>query len=509
MKRLVVFLTALCLVFSVSAVSLTYKLISDKTASPPETVISPPDLYGTYNNNDLAIDVLVENKGGLEISIPQIKGLLDTAVQENINSELKNGMYNLISSLPLCDYTYYNVHSNFANVLSISYTASYYTEESYDSSVAVFNYDLTTGNKINFEDIFINNDYILDFVRRAFYMDLSRMGEYDSANHVFSPDENDVFKAVKAFMESENKIFAFSPAEITFYNASDYIISADLIDYADNIAIYSRFLTEESIFTGEYEGHKNIFTFANGNYEYFDHIEYGLWEDNLWVDFSTAKAYEPAVADSAFIAFKAAKYDELYLKLDEYRTLAKENPDKFYILMAKPYISQYFHSEYIDGEWEDTPSYIASVNFNSNIIEMPLEVYETTYKDKIIEGYRYKYFVMGGGLSLFTEEGDGAVLKADDYKAKTYNYKTGELLTELSDIFLEDSSYTDVITDEVKQYLYREGIYSANKYFDEIVYTLSGDGIRYSFPSLPDLEGYIHLSRFDKDSFKLLQEEQI
>ena len=42
----------------------------------------------------------------------------------------------------------------------------------------------------------------------------------------------------------------------------------------------------------------------------------------------------------------------------------------------------------------------ACVNEYIQIFEMPMTLYETIYKDKIIDAYRYRYFVMMGGVYL-------------------------------------------------------------------------------------------------------------
>lgn len=394
-----------------------------------EPTLSGIDLYGTYDGNDLLIEgISPENYAdNEEIKIPQIKGLKDAEIQSKINSELYSRTMELIKKHPSAGYTNYYTRANFANVISISFSVGF-EEEPY-SEQAYFNYNLVNGEQLKFEDLFTPGTDILSIVRHAFYREMAFYGEYDHESKLHSPDENEVYKAVKSFMAEEDKSFAFSPVGIYLYN-KNHFAEIKMLDRAEDIAIYSKYITDESIFTGEYEGFKNAFTCADIQYDIFDKIEYGYLEDNLWYDFTVWNTYIPfddPPSDERlekFEAFIARVTEEEYSKLTAYREKAKANPDKFYIVLIKPNVNMELESDYTDGKWHYTYFDTATVNTQIQLFEMPVEVYTTTYRDKIIETYRYEYFAMRGGAYFDTENLEGALLTETNDKY-TYNYMEG------------------------------------------------------------------------------------
>lgn len=403
----------------ISLLLLSIFVLSACQSSPELTGI---DLYGIFDENDLFIDEIAEPlDGDDEIKIPVIKGLKDTKLQSKINAEIYEEAKELIEKHAPLNYANYYTRANFANVISISFNVGF-EEEPYSEQIH-FNYNLTNGEKLKFEDLFTPEVDLLSIVRHAFYRELSFYGKYDSKKKLHSPDENEVYKAVKSFMAEEDKNFSFSPAGIFLYSPTNNFAEIKMLDHADDIAIYSKYMTKDSIFTGEYEGFKGAFTCTDIQYDFFDIIEYGYLENNLWYDFTTNEPYIPYDGPpeeerlAKFQAFYESAVEKEYAKIEEYRNLAKANPDKFYIVFLKPSASMDFDSDYDDGKWYYT--YYDTAKFYSRIelFEMPVELYDEVYRDKIIDTYRYEYFVMRGGAWLDTENLEGA----------TYNEITDEL----------------------------------------------------------------------------------
>ena len=115
--------------------------------------------------------------------------------------------------------------------------------------------------------------------------------------------------------------------------------------------------------------------------------------------------------------------------MTEYRAVAKENPDKFYIVFMKPSIRMDSDSVYINGKWHYTYFDTATVNDNFQVFEMPIELYNTVYKDKLVDSYRYEYFAMRGGVWLDTDNTQGATV-TESYNTEKYNYITKERIYE-------------------------------------------------------------------------------
>ncbi|MGM9551824.1 MAG: hypothetical protein ACI3XA_06160 [Clostridia bacterium] len=503
MKRLAASLTALVLVFAFIAFGVTNWCINQKNSTPIEQTI---DLDATYDQNDLLVDKIIEVYNGTEVEIPQIKGLKDTAIQDKINNDIYQRATKAFLEFEKIDYSSYYTYGNFANVISISL---YIGGDSLYNQVD-FNYNLVDGSPLQLEDLFVKDADIISVVRSAFYDTLAFSDFFDSMDYegfdyeeyLASPDENQLYKLVKSYMNGD-KEFIFSPSAI-YLSPSNYMAEVSMVDIYDKVAIYSKYMTEESIFTGEYKGFKNIFTCADAHYEMFDKIEYGYIEENMWYDITVWQDY----IDDDINNYQSQKYksfrESIYLQchdiLEEYRLSAKSNPDYFHILLMKPNITLYSKSEHVNGEWINHYSDMATVNNSIQFFQMPMELYESVYKNKIIDAYRNRYFSMAGGVYLDTEETEGAtVMTADD--TKLYNYITKEPLTSLEDVFYPDSNYMDIIEDEIISQLAESGYFGYD--VSDAVITLNGDSIIATIPNIDDFYVYISFYRFDKESFKL------
>ena len=67
----------------------------------------------------------------------------------------------------------------------------------------------------------------------------------------------------------------------------------------------------------------------------FEKIEYGYAEDNFWYDLTVWNDFHDDIEAERLDKVKKLKenvYTEIYEKIDEYKEIAKKNPDKFYIL---------------------------------------------------------------------------------------------------------------------------------------------------------------------------------
>ncbi len=499
MKKLVIGLVIFLTAFSLTCIGVTYMFISNANSDADKAAVSEEgiDLYGTYDQNDLKILEITENYNGVEIKLPEIDGLKNIDVQNKLNEDMRQRIYKTLEKYEKIDDFYFFTQANFANVISIELIV--YDDDSYDR--ISFNYNLTDGSPLTLEDLFVKDADILSIVRQTFYNEFT-MYKYDEESHSSYPDENELYKTVKCYMEDPNREFSFSPSEIYFYQNGN-TADADMIDFANDIAIYSKYMTKESIFTGEYSGHKNIFTCANIPFDIMDKLDYGMIGENLWYDITSAGYYNEDNPDKEqaerFEKFKDEMYDKSYAALDEYKLKAQANPDKFYIVLIKPYVSQYIKSKYNDGKWDTDYSDMASVNTGIQVFEMPASLYETVYKDKILEGYRHKYYAIRGGLYLDTENTDGAVLTESEDVA-LYDYITGKELTELQDVFYPESNYMDIIASEIAERLSSEGYYGYG--IDDAVLELNGVAITATFPALDDFCVDIYFDSFNKSTMK-------
>ncbi|MBP3594940.1 MAG: hypothetical protein J6J44_10460 [Lachnospiraceae bacterium] len=526
MKKFVITVSLMLCLFTICAVAVTYtgiqkakqeskdnssqvtipaevptKVQATPTPSPTPTPAEQGiDLYGTYDENDLMIQTLLAPRtDDIEIEIPQIEGLKDLEVQEKINQDMYNRIGILLRAYPEINYGSFYVRGNFANVLSISYHMG--GGDRYDQ--LFLNYNLATGERLTLEDLFLKDADITQCVRRAFYDMLALRDTYDmegNFNEMVSPDENEVYKLVKGYMNNEEQEFVFSPAEIHFYY-EDYVATLSMLEEAEQIAVYSRFATEESLFVRDDIGFDNIFTCADTQYEPFQKIEYGYLEPNFWYDITIWESYLEddftGEKREKYLAAEEAFYASAEERIEEYREVAKNNPDKFYILLLKP-------NAYLLN-WSGKYPNIAEFNERYDIYEMPMEVYEATYRDKLIAAYRYTYFAMAGGAYLEWEEGDGATRQMIEH-SMTYNYIAGKELTELEEVFHKYSGYMDVIRSKTWDTLAWRGDYSwgeISALVDTLECRLEGSGVYVTIPSIEGFYLYVFFSEFDDSMMKI------
>ena len=509
MKKLIIGLLIFLTIFALTAVGITY--LSIQNANKPDIIQSNEtgiDLYGTYDQNDLTINKLKETYNDIEIEIPELLGLKNTNVQKKINQDIKARIYEALEGLTDIRYANFYTRANFANVISISY----YIGIENSSEHITLNYNLVDGERLKVEDLFVSDADLTEIVRNAFYLTMVQNNQYNNEytnNGIVSPNENDLYKAVKAYMENDKKLFVFSPSDIAFYNKDGSMATVKMIDVANKVSVYNKYLTEESLFIRDDIGYKNLFTCANGSYDVFEKIDYGYMEDNYWYDVTVWAGYQDEEIDEGkqekFNDFKSQLYNKTYDKVYEYQEIAKKNPDKFYILLSKPTINMYSDSKYENGKWTYTYSDMATVYENVQIFEMPINVYENLYKDKIIDTYRYQYFEMRGGAYLDTYETDGAVV-TEIRNEKLYNYVTGEELAKLSDVFKEDSDYMNVIETRTKESLIEKYNYSeddADKLLKDINCELVGTRINVTIPAVEDFLVIVNFNSFDTSMMKL------
>ena len=513
-------------IFTLASVGVTYTLIRNSTSNVYKentnnqeiNVEKGIDLYGTYDENDLLINDLIETFSGEEIKIPQIEGLKNKQIEEKINQDIYSGCLNYIekNATKFVDfsqmYTSYDVMSNFSNIISINY---YMNVNTY----LHLNYNLLTGERLKLEDIFVKDADILEIVRDAYRERLSNYSysfEFIDDDGVAIFDENELYKIVKGYMNTSEKDFMLSPSEIYFYS-NDSGASVKLIDIADKISIYTKYLTNESIYESNDIGRKNIFTLVETNYDLFDIIDYGYLEDNFWYDVTVSKMYfpdgqVPNEKMEKFNAYAKTLTNEAYEKVNEYREKAKNNPDKFYILICTPNVSMYNDGKYENGEWFYTYSNMAISNLNTKVYEMPIEMYINEYKDKIIEGYRNNYFVMRGGMYYVVEEpesGDSVTYEKIEAQRK-YNYITNREIKDLSEIFNEDVNYMEILEEMVRKEI-KERYERSESEIEELLksakYDFQGWNIKVDIPQIEYFSLNIYLEAFDKTTLNIFDKE--
>lgn len=301
-----------------------------KKKQAEDTIYLVSGLEDTYNNNDLVINKInvqdgniVEKinyqiKNGNTMEYLSISGLKDKEIENKINEDIKNNVYNIIEKNPSQrNQVSVRVMGNFSNVLSISgYKNSMIWSNNQWSTVDTqnffLNYDLTTGSKLSLEDLFISSTSINSIISEAAYrsmawdtnLSLDDMESYQKNQNMDNRDtsqyEEKILEIISNYKKNKDSLsFYFTPTTLnifgfpTEYDKTTRGGSVNLMDYMDSVAIYKKYANKD-IFESNNIGLKNIYVFTIPipvTLENSDCI-YGKLNKRLFVDVSLAQKYE-------------------------------------------------------------------------------------------------------------------------------------------------------------------------------------------------------------------------
>mgnify|MGYP004639541767 CR=1 FL=1 len=345
------------------------------------------NLNGTYNQNDLTITEKKATKDKIEITYCQINGLKDTTIQNNINKEIEAtvvGIYKeKIDDLDkvINISAFVNSKANFANVLSleVGYVAKINDDgDGFYQGYKGLNYDLTTGKKISFDDLFVADAPMQDILRKSTYYSLIQRntednlaGELTVSN--YGDVEDDVEVIIDQYQNNRIKEFTFSPKNIYIYY-DDAIVNIDMSKYYDYIAIYSRYKTEDSIYDKNDIALKNLYTLSERNTSLYSYTNYQKGS-NYFIDINLLNADGK---DNAFSEkLKKEKIIELEAEIERIKNLVYKNPDNFYILNYNLYISTTYDNLSMKN--------ITSCETKGNSYEMTVHDFEESIEPIIIK----------------------------------------------------------------------------------------------------------------------------
>lgn len=324
------------------------------------------DLNGTYNENDIIISENAEIFNSVEIRIPQISGLKNKDIETKVNNSIREKIYSSLKEYSDIEYMSFYTNANFSNVLSIICTCGLKD----DWKEIYLNYELINGEELKLDDLLSKNTDIYTVVRKAFYRAAAGSAvrnedieepKYDPTTNTwyiyryewntstessekkkveFVIDEDEVAQNIANFINSSRKDFFFSPQGV-YLKTYNYFVN--FTDIADNIVIYDKYLTEESLYEKDDIGLKNLFTCARSCSYVVKYQDYKMLGDNLFYDVAI-KESDTVIWNRINAAGVNEKMCELlkkksYKKLEEYKELASKNPDKFYVVIIRPLVS--------------------------------------------------------------------------------------------------------------------------------------------------------------------------
>lgn len=279
---ILIYTTALCTYLTIQNIdnnkgTFTEMLINEfgkeakKASSDSNYAINSYD--ETYDSNSLKFNLQYDIDGNVtsenkednysyKIQFIQIDGLKNKDIQYQINEKIKEKAYKLsLNDNQVVTY----ITGNFSNILSVLIFNN--------KEVDTLNVDLTTGNEIPFEDLFLShatiNSYLSDSLYKTLALSNSSSGSIDMSSIDTSSYEDKLMIFLNNYNRYKNSLkYNIYPNTIVIFglldqniltldNYSNRGIAIDLIDHANDIAIYKRYNTDRSIFDDESIGIKN------------------------------------------------------------------------------------------------------------------------------------------------------------------------------------------------------------------------------------------------------------
>lgn len=482
---------------SISSGDKTTDLIINVEEEPEKTI----DLYGTYNENDLIVEGAKETfrhtNQDVEVEIPKIRGLKNKTVEDKVNNDIKNRISEVINKLPdnsKVRYASYTITGNFSNVLSGYCDINYEDDKNNNESIAI-NYELINGERLKLEDLFVKDMDFNTLIRKMVYKEMERNAlgreavsavyydkktqkwlreyyDYEEDKEKIIEDEpyiteNDLNKMMKEFINDKEKNFYFSPTKLNVdldLDYDDYSINPYYYfkDIANEVTIYDKYLTKESIYESQNIGAKNLWTCSpalGGVYGELSNEgcnEYGFANENLYYEISKYMDlwYNDKVGEYTDLKTKMRDLSKQFVeeKIEEYRKVAVNNPNKFYVI-------------YLGLNWAEKSQNDDKKNISLEIVE---RVITSTVNEKqmimdaLIGTYRYpniRMYSSGVDCTFGSDWYRPALPKEYSSERKDYT-----LIYNLDMIILPDSSTRKLEKSEIQDLTNDE----LNKAYNEI-----------------------------------------
>ncbi len=373
----------------------------------------------------------------VKVEYYQISGLKDKQIEEKINKEIKNAIEQKVQESKKNKNKYdinTSIHANYSNVISMCI---------YDNGDNIYlNYDLTTGNKLEIKDLFINNcdDVVIkkikqqamrNWVEKQYYETGNYNEQTDTYTYDLSGMEQYLLDIVNEYTQnSENIKFSFTQDSISVY-LNDTYIWINMEEIYEYISIFKKYVTQDSIFENGNMEEENYCLMNRSNIN--GSLYFGQYNDNLFLNV-IFYAYNDSIIKDNYINYIKNKVD-----------LLKENSNE------QPDIAKYlcFNMDiYQVGKYQEKYMGLSRVIWREYEYTMPKQEYVTSFKKEML-----RLNMLDSYLPIVKEYNkENVSCNIIDKNMYVYiNKKYGEIIElSLKDVFIEEYDYTKVIKEKLK-----------------------------------------------------------
>lgn len=420
-------ITALLIVYqNIDIEEKSEEIVQEVSKVTNEKDVPGIDLKGTYNQNDLIIEEKSITQEKIEIRYLQINGLKNKNVQDKINKEIQQIALNCYKEeiKDLNEVININVSmweaSNFANTISFELTYVAKIDDDDDGFYQGYkgiNYDLNTGEKITFDKIFTSDVPIENVLRQGTYYALLANRTEDSlagdliVSH-YENIEDEVAEVMNLYKNGKIKEFSYTPLHINLYYKEDQILTFNMKDFAEYIAIYNRYLTEEFLYETDNIGMNNIYTLTRrfNNVYYYTNYQN---EENYFIDISID--FQSADTDEFAKKLIKDKIVDIEKEIEKVKQKVSQDPNKFYILN--------YHISVYTGEESSMNMKLTNCSERGNTYLMTVEEFANNIEPVIIE---YNRQDENGGLPDYIYNFSEILDIEPQDTVEYYNPDTGE-----------------------------------------------------------------------------------
>ena len=402
------------------------EIVNEIAEQTKEKDVPGIDLKGTYNQNDLKIEEKSVTQEKVEIRYLQISGLKNKTIENKINKEIEIFALNCykdeitdLDEVINISVSMYEA-ANFANTISfqLSYIAKIDDDDDgFYQGFQGINYDLNTGEKITIDKLFTSDAPIENILRRSvYYSFVSCEIEDNLAGDLVITDygdiEDDIAKIINLYKKGKIEKFYYTPSSINICYKENQIISIDMKDFSEYIAIYNRYLSDESLYESSDIGIKNLYTLTRRYNNIYYYTNYQN-EENYFIDISID--FQSTDDDEFAKKIVQDKIIEIEKEIENVKQKVSENPNKFYIL-------NYYTSVYTGEEWS-TQQILTSCYERGNSYEMTVHDFEENIEPIIIEYARQNE---DGGLPDYVYDFSDMLKVEPQNTIEYYNPETGD-----------------------------------------------------------------------------------
>lgn len=350
------------------------------------------NLLQTYNCNDLEIvtqyyndyEVIIQDVKNLYVKYLEIKGLKDKKIEEKINNEIKDKSFEILEKSkkyiedPNVDSIGVNVYccANFSNIISIKLDTNisykeYDYESSYPEKTIGLNYNLVTGEKIEFKDLFTNTASVKSILNEVAYSTFIFEYQYDEDENYtkdlskvdYSEIEDRILRIMQCYNSNELVEFYFTEdyIDVSIANENFYIYMNSI--YKD-IAIYNRFAKADDLYDGKYKGRKNLFVFRSWGVDDYYYAQIEQKSDNFFVSACLGNCNDGnsrtknSYKEKEVLELYKTELNEIIKECEEY---SKSNSDKIIMLFVNLYV-------------DDETKYYTEEGLQNNKVEFRLKI---------------------------------------------------------------------------------------------------------------------------------------